>query len=652
MKLNSGLRERSTAVETLERSKYLKMTGESQDGSGAFVDILDYDSGSESEGLHVGEEESEDIEESDSGIRQTAVGREGGKEPSMINHEAEEETEEEGASSSVVVISGKENKRKEGFESGTTKVKESMAIKRLLMSTPVDINKILQNQDAILSKRRMFLGGPRRKKQKGILSSIYKQSPEAMTMSERWKRYLSSLETDFFTSKEARMEEAGRVGKGKTAYSGLVLTAENNADIKHVYEIKFRTKQSLGQPTGSFDQFRTAAGQLSRLYFTLTRRDPMEFYERGRLLECITDINVCRALLGYFRIRGSHSTVASKSMHLRTLAHYAEVYFHGKDEELKGKAISSAEFLLSEAASEKTEARRFARAKKSTEKRLMAGTMLLPKDFIRSADVAKSQLGGIMSTFHKVKQERGLKKAIQVFEENGKILQKWSVNFLGLLVLTGGGQRPQVFCQLQLPGKSALTEMRKTTEKLGYFELRTLMEKTRRAFDLPNVIFPGNLLRFVDFHALSLRPILLKKSKRKEGALQEKTLLVDSRYGDPLSSQQVARTFQRFLCRVDPELEKVTPMALRGSYATMMLQAYREGNIFKEKSEKEFLEFLAKAMNTSVEQLAGTYAGNDMSDFEHCARELTSFLAFPETERVGNVYEETQPVNAASYLWS
>ena len=90
---------------------------------------------------------------------------------------------------------------------------------------------------------------------------------------------------------------------------------------------------------------------------------------------------MCRALLGYFRIRGSHSTVAAKSMHLRTLAHYAAAYFSGRDERLKGMATTVVEFLLSEAASEKMEARRFARARKSTEERLMQGSMLLPVTF-------------------------------------------------------------------------------------------------------------------------------------------------------------------------------------------------------------------------------------------------------------------------------
>ena len=193
--------------------------------------------------------------------------------------------------------------------------------------------------------------------------------------------------------------------------------------------------------------------------------------------------------------------------------------------------------------------------------------------------------------------------------------------------------------------------MQRSTERIGFFELRTVIEKTSRAFDMPNVVFSSTLLPFVDFHVQTLRPILIKKNRRKEGSLQEKTLLVDTRSGEPLISQQVARTFRGFLSRIDRELKKITPMALRGSYATMMLQAYRSRTVFKGKSKAKFLEFLAKSMNTSVEQLAVSYAGNDMSDFEYCALELTSFLAQQDTEEPRERRDESESVLAVKSLW-
>lgn len=535
-----------------------------------------------------------------------------------------------------------------------SRTRSMAAIDTLLSSAPVDVQKILENQDAVLSKRRMFVGNPgRKKKQRTLLASQgFENSRRLITMEDRWGEYLVSLEPDFFTSAEARMEENGRVSKGKTAYKGLILQPENNSDINRIYEIRYKTKHSLGQPTGSFDQLRIAAGQFARLYFTLGRRDPTEYCKPGKLFESITELNISRALLGYFRLRGSPSTVASKSMHLKTLADHAQIYFSGKDEELKGKAMMVCEFLLSEAASQKKEARRFARQQKSTEERLLRGVMFSPADFLRCIESGRKECDSICATFRKLQGGRGVKEATEVFLKNEKILQKWNINFTGLLVLYGGGQRPQVFSQLQLPTRIELQGMKSKGEQQGFIELRTVIEKTTRSFDMPNVTFSSNIFAYVDFHARVMRPIMKKRISMSEGSLQERTLVIDTRSGNPLSSSQISHTFRRFLSRMDEELCKVTPMALRGSYATMMLQAYRKGKIFKDQSEDDFLQFLAKQMNTSVEQLASTYAGDDMSDFEACAREFTSVFSRLENEGLREGREEDIVGDAAKIIWS
>lgn len=54
----------------------------------------------------------------------------------------------------------------------------------------------------------------------------------------------------------------------------------------------------------------------------------------------------------------------------------------------------------------------------------------------------------------------------------------------------------------------------------------------------------------------------------------------------------------------------------------MMLQAHRRNEIFRTFSENEFLQFLAKQMNTSVEQLATTYASCEVDAFENVANEI------------------------------
>jgi hypothetical protein len=63
-------------------------------------------------------------------------------------------------------------------------------------------------------------------------------------------------------------------------------------------------------------------------------------------------------------------------------------------------------------------------------------------------------------------------------------------------------------------------------------------------------------------------------------------------------------------------------MAIRRSYASMMLQAHRRGEVFRDFREHAFLQFLAKQMNTSVEQLATTYASFNVDEFEVAANEM------------------------------
>lgn len=58
--------------------------------------------------------------------------------------------------------------------------------------------------------------------------------------------------------------------------------------------------------------------------------------------------------------------------------------------------------------------------------------------------------------------------------------------------------------------------------------------------------------------------------------------------------------------RYDPELSGITPMAIRGSFASIMIQRHLRGELFVDKSEGSFLDFLAKSMNTSREQLGAT----------------------------------------------
>jgi len=54
-------------------------------------------------------------------------------------------------------------------------------------------------------------------------------------------------------------------------------------------------------------------------------------------------------------------------------------------------------------------------------------------------------------------------------------------------------------------------------------------------------------------------------------------------------------------------MKNVTPSVLLSSYVTWNFEAYNEGLLFKDLPEDQFLDKIAKVMNTSPEQLRSTY---------------------------------------------
>ena len=67
-------------------------------------------------------------------------------------------------------------------------------------------------------------------------------------------------------------------------------------------------------------------------------------------------------------------------------------------------------------------------------------------------------------------------------------------------------------------------------------------------------------------------------------------------------------------------------MSLRASYASMMLDKYRSGETFGGMKEDEFLQYLAKIMNTSSEQLREMYISASEGTFQACANILAGII--------------------------
>jgi hypothetical protein len=541
----------------------------------------------------------------------------------------------------------------------------------------VDLDELILRQQEAVSRRR------RGSHQTIVPTSSHHRAPRhrkdyqrpipgksrVLTLEERWKHYVRTLPNTFFRSKEALMNRAESAIRGKPLFSGLRVEEQNNSDMRRVFHLCFESKIQLGQPRGTYDQFRCAVGQYLRTYLSFHTDRVLTACAPGRLFESMAEFRLVRAFIGQYQVRASATTVMGKAMHLRRLADEAVSYFtETNEQEQKGRCLSVASYLRSVAASYKTEARRTYRSRNTISDRAERGALLLPADFQRCFNKAKRSLQGIMQYVVQLRcKYPGDAPRVQsmLCERNG-IMEKWNINLLAALILSGGGQRPQVYAQLELPQASELERFSEDCSRnKQYFALRAGREKTARSVDLPTVLFPRKILEFIQFHVLSLRPILvceLNSTDRLTAADSVSvslgnTLFLHTKNGRALTSSDVKRTLSRFLERVDPEFSTITPMSIRGSYASMMLQARRRKEIFPDMNENAFLEFLAKQMNTSVEQLATTYASCDVDAFEEVANEMMVLCGAGDSEddnrEIGHEAEQIMlDPSPAEFLWN
>jgi len=496
----------------------------------------------------------------------------------------------------------------------------------------------LKNRRTSLVNRRVPGGGMKKMKKRHEAPKTSK----ALTIQESWLSQLAQLQLghpDFFSSDEAILKNDGKVSRGQTAYRGLPLSQHNNSDLREIFEIEFEAKAINGQSTASYEQFATVLGQYMRLCVVLGHVDEKVVFERGMLYSSIVNRDALRALLNYFFIRGAASTVMTKALHLKKLAEMAVSFFESEgNKEMRGHAELSLRYLRSEFNVHKQRSREMAVKRKNIEDRIARGVIFLPADFRRCTLRACRKLDGIISGYRKICASRSETEAGRFLKEHRRALDKWCLNFLVLLILSAGGQRPQVFALLKRPSAAEVLEMEIKSEEGNFFEIRVSAEKTRRSIDLPNVMFPRSVLPYVQFHVEVVLNLLEEQAIDSETEDWDR-LVVHSRTMKALTTHQVTDTLQRFLRDFDANLHGVTTMALRGSYATMMLRAYRDGKIFPNSGEEEFLAILARAMNTSVEQLKSTYVACDKQDFVQSACELVSALEV--------VVEEEESIGAA-----
>jgi hypothetical protein len=213
----------------------------------------------------------------------------------------------------------------------------------------IDLDDLIRQQQESVSRRRQVAGPAIRNSQQNRRVS-YKRRDDlqqhcrsysrVQTLDGKWMAYLRTLPGNVFDSREALQNRAETAVRGRPLFSGLRVDEENNADMQRVYRLSFESKIRLGQPRGTYDQFRSAAGQYLRTYLSFHTDRASKMCECGRLFEAVADFRLVRAFIDQYQVRASATTVMGKAMHLRRLADEAVSYFTEKNsQELKGRCM-------------------------------------------------------------------------------------------------------------------------------------------------------------------------------------------------------------------------------------------------------------------------------------------------------------------------
>jgi hypothetical protein len=159
------------------------------------------------------------------------------------------------------------------------------------------------------------------------------------SLSEKWKEYIMSLPRTFFSSREAFKNNSEAAVPGKPLFSGLHIDEFNNADMQRIFRLCFEPKIRLGQPKGTYNQFRSACGQYLRSYISFHPHRAETVFESGELFKAIEDLRLVRAFIGQYQVRASATTVTGKATHLRRLADEAISYFTEKIDKSRRESV-------------------------------------------------------------------------------------------------------------------------------------------------------------------------------------------------------------------------------------------------------------------------------------------------------------------------
>lgn len=323
-------------------------------------------------------------------------------------------------------------------------------------------------------------GSSRNATTRAVASSRPVRPVALLTLEQAWRLKHCDLLRDhpeFFSSHEATLEVQTAVGQRRAAYKDVPVSDVNNSDLKEIYRLEYEPKISGGGSAGSFKHLCIVAGQLLRLCIICDVLQMETLWKPGQLFQAICHKETVDLLLSHFCVRAVCTTVMTNAFQLKKSASMPRFISKAKVN-CTLPMQNAVAYICVLCLTSKKLSRDSAPPIVGLSMTVYPGRQFLCR---RTFRVANKKIGNtldaILASFDSTTVDHGVRDAVNAVFKQGRIKNRWSMNFINLLVLTGGGQRPQVYTQLQLPSSGDLSDMKEMAGNQGFIQMRTVKEK-------------------------------------------------------------------------------------------------------------------------------------------------------------------------------
>lgn len=426
--------------------------------------------------------------------------------------------------------------------------------------------------------------------------------------------------------------------------------------MQYIYKTEYRGR-SLGDrpPQDTYYNFAICIGQVARAGIAHKKLSLENLWRPGELFQIAGNLQFFNMFVNHFANASTPATVMNKEAQLIKFIDNAMDYWDNcprypedqiANDKFRTKISRVATFLRKDRTLNKTTVRRIRQKTKEDWHRSCVGKFVSEEMFELLRKRALQALRGIVDTMYNKFDDGNCrdiaskrKKFESVMLNRKELVNKWNMNFIALLLVFGNGQRNQVYTFLKCPKQ---TELIHFEESKGGSQSKEALkipihedEKRPRDSRMPFLMVDPTVFPYVKFHATFFLPFLLSKYRIDKRLKDSEKLILDTRNGKAVNSDNIRSTLSSWVNFVAPG-NNITPMDLRSSYATIMVRRHAQrleldgDSAFKNLSEEDFITMLAAMMGTSAAQIRQVYASSSHAKYADHVAEVMGIVVADE----------------------